>query len=325
MRTRRFCFFTGGTDSTLVLEQQLNIITKKEEDDIVVVTVLSSFMRSGQLESFQEAMRSLIGTLLGKFDTTFEEMSSRIKILPIETCNIVNEGIQTEAKGSDGRTFSINLETAEPDPNFRPFIKQMIMQEPILLSAVPGLIPFLCNGKNKFYLGTCGSDLAANNVEKYKLIFDTLIESMVLLPRNFDLDKELIESGFKPLNRYGQGEFPNHALPTLHFPLISLKKQDVITMLIHSNSRNFVAQKNEHLLSYYGVESGGELEIYTGAYHKINAYYNYNRTLTSLTDFIRSGKLSLTIDDKKIDVPEEHVQLLLDEQRTALMAKLFNF
>ncbi|WP_199438562.1 hypothetical protein [Vibrio owensii] len=331
MKTRRFCFYTGGTDSTLILELNLQLLLKCPNDDIVIVLVISDILRSGQQEATENAIRMMIGTILDTHAADSDEVINhaeifdRVSILPINTCSPMQTNVDTTAVDQSGKKHSVQIQSVQADPKMLGFMKQLVTQESILMSAIPAIMMFLCDGHNKIFMGTCGSDIAANNVDKLKAQFDTMLDCMFMLNNNFDLEDELLEHGLKPINRFGQRGFPKYAKPTLHFPLICLKKQDVITSLIHGKSKNFIVDKPEQLMSYYGLTNQMEVQTLTAVYHKFHALHDYDSTFTTLSDFIRTNTLSVGTGENVKHVSAELIEQAIKEEKIKVLAMAMKF
>lgn len=323
-KTKRFLFFTGGTDSVLILSMLLKLLTKNKSDELVVVLVANQGMASGQQEKVQRAIGMLVGNLIENNFHNNKGLMSRVSVMVIGQSfgtNPMEGSFNASSEDENGKRVETSINIAQQNQEMRGLMKSICAQELVVLSSVPSLIGFLGTCSNKFYLGACGTDLATTSASKLKKIFDLNMEMMVQMNEENDLDVEMKKSGLESYGRTGGKYFNPDWVPTLHFPLRDLRKADVIMLLNMQEISNYVVDKAEDLIEYHSQQDGFELTALTKVYDKYNRMYRKAVGFPSFVEFIRKPSLDIVYKDEEIKVSEEEVAKDIQKEQMSTMSR----
>lgn len=318
-KTKHWVYFTGGTDSTLIVSSILRIMENQAQDELVIVLVKHSNMGSGQPQRIEAALSYLAANLIDL--NVSESILKRVSIVApanetIGSANVQSKGINV-SKGDQ----VVSLPLLEIDTKDQVTLKTGVsIQESLVLASAGLLTPYLGKCKNTFYIGLCSSDSSIPSVNS---LCDYFSESFAIIGEaNSDLKKEW--------------------LPTLEVPLERMRKSDIIYNLEVLGCRNFAVDKSEDLLMHYAMndpqhlanermfskndsdtdkgslehlmnsflavnkQNGGEHEI-TGklkAYHSAYLTLGYPEEFTSFSEYAVTGKLEYKKDNEMQAVPE---------------------
>lgn len=291
MKTKRFLFFTGGSDSTLLLSLMLKLMVKNKTDELVILMYSSDQLASGQEAKLQQAFQILTANVVEGGYHKNKGLVNRISVLPINH-NIVNNQptVDVTGKTKHGEEFELSFKTATHDKEFVPCVKSLAMQEVLLVSTIPQIVPYLGACKNIFYMGCCGTDIATRNTERLKLIFDTYFQAANFASESNAFEKELKKAGIPTYGRTG-GVYMNPAwIPTLEFPLQDQQKKDIILMLEANKNTSYVIDKVENVVEHYSVK---DPIVYakTSVYHQENMRLDYPEDFPSFGEFLTTGNL----------------------------------
>lgn len=334
-KTKHWVYFTGGTDSTLIVSTILRLMEKQDQDELVIVLVKHSNMGSGQAKRIEAALSYLAANLIDL--NLAESILKRVSIVApanetIGSANLQSKGINV-SKGDQ----VVSLPLLEIDTKDQVMLKTGVsIQESLVLASAALLVPYLGKCKNTFYIGLCSSDSSIPSVSH---LCDYFSETFAIIGQaNSDIKKEW--------------------LPTLEVPLERMRKSDIIYNLEVLGCRNFAVDKSEDLLMHYAMndpqhlanermfskndsdtdkgslehlmksllavnkQNGGEHEI-TGklkAYHSVYLTLGYPEEFTSFSEYAVTGKLEYKKDNEVHVVPESLIEPLRegDAQKQAL-------
>lgn len=325
MKTKRFLFFTGGTDSVLILHYLLLLMSKNKKDELVIVMVANSSMKSGKEGAIQEAVKHFVGNIVEKRLHCNKSIVDRISILLVNQSIESGDGSPIGFQGvtNDNIEFNFGIKLAEHDREFVKIIGSLVCQEIIILSSVPSIIPYLGSCKNTFYLGSCGSDVATRSTHQLRELFNLYFKIANMTSDSNSLEKELVKSGFKSYGRF-EAKFINPDwIPTLEFPLQDLRKQDVVMLLDYEKLTSFEVAKPENLIEHFAADKGSEMYLMTKVYHYFKMSYGHPDDYPSLIDFIRTGSLRFKINDEETFISENQISEKIQEESINLIRRAF--
>ncbi len=324
-KTRRFLFYTGGTDSTLILRLLLELASKNKNDEIVLVLAQSETLRSGQEDRTHKAMGSIISKLIEPSNSpAMRAALKRVSVLVIGSKFITNPkdgALNCNAVDHEGKEHQVDLPITQVNQEMRSLIKTLSLQELTLLGLSPQFTGFWGSCTNKFYIGICGSDLAARSIDKLLKIWNLNLEVMLDATSQNDLDGELKKAKCESYGRTGGKYFPKEWLPSLHFPLAGLKKVDVITMLKHYKIDDYQIDKPEHLLEYYSNSGMFELTCFTAVYDEFAKQFGNHEGFPSLVDFIRNPEIKVTVNGEQVVIDEAKIKESIEAAQLGMMGR----
>ncbi|MGR5347417.1 hypothetical protein [Vibrio mediterranei] len=322
-KTKRFLYYTGGADSTLLLYYLIQLLKKNPQDQLVVVAVANPTMRSGQEDNINQAINLLCSMLVEQQFDKDASLLNRISVQIFSQTVALQEPITIkDVETPRGEKGTITLKPAKPnDHAFLSRVKSMVMQEVTVLSSVPHLIPYLSSSANAVYLGCCSSDLANESLQKIRQHFDLTFEIALQMNQHSSLEKELMAAGLEPYGRRGGVYMEPEWMPTLNTPLASMTKMDVIMQLHHLGLTSFVIDKPEDLLGYYSMKSGGDMMIATKVYHRISMLYGHPEDMTSYKEFLATDSVSFTKDGETVTVSPQTIGQMAQEEAMNLMMR----
>lgn len=293
MKTKRFLFFTGGSDSTLILRNILKLISGfTSTDELVVLMYASDSLRSGQQEKLEKSIEVLSRVLseMGLCDN--ENLMKRVSVLVVksEILTTPNDSMVCELEREDGSLEKFKIKHASHDHKFLPYVKSLFMQESLLISTIPQVVPYLGACKNVFYMGCCGTDIATRNTARLKEVFDTTFACMTAQKESNSLDLEMIKAGIPSMGRAGGNYLNPDWIPTLEFPLQDLQKKDVLLLLENEKCQSYIVEKVENLVEHYSVK---DPVVYakTQVYHKAFSEAGYPEEFPTYDEFLTTGTL----------------------------------
>lgn len=322
-RTKRFLFFTGGTDSVFILDAMIKLLKKNRHDELVVLIVRQDNLGSGQEKDVERAIGVLISTLAEMNDHKNKGLMSRISV------TILGVGFHVENKISVGvfdtdemKSKTIELQVTQPESVWRKYMGGVVAQELALLGCVPSLLGHLGACKNTFYLGMCGSDFAAKSTAELKQVFDLMCKVAFSSSDRGGLAGELESIGFDSLSKSGHEKVQKAWIPTIEFPLANIKKQDVIAGLVENGRCNYAVDKAEDVLQYMATTPESiELAILGKAYHALRLMNNIPKDFTTFVEFVVTKKLSFTISGKPQNVEDTVISSVIQECSDEVMAR----
>ncbi|MCY9870382.1 hypothetical protein [Vibrio barjaei] len=321
-KTKRFLFFTGGTDSVVLFTLLTKMLKSNPLDELVAIVVGSPFMRSGNAENIETAFGQLMANLVDQKIIDNKELHSRISLLHLNT-HIFNEHTlegQIQLHNSDIQNVSIK--TAKPeDETFTKTLRSAVLQETTVLSVVPTITPYLGACTNKFYLGACGSDIATENIAKLKKLFNLQFEIALQVADHSDLENELLDAGFDPFGRTGGITINKDWIPTLHTPLAALKKSDVMLLLHQYQITNYQVDKPECFFEYAAMRSP-QLSGLTKIYFEEEMRHDFPSNYPSIDDFMETQELRFSVGDKPVTISKKEINQKLQQEmlKTAMRA-----
>ncbi|PSV00983.1 hypothetical protein [Photobacterium kishitanii] len=291
-KQKRFIFFTGGTDSTLILHFLLELIQKRKEDELVIV-IIAGVIRSGTNDKIINSLKLAANNIITKNLSGKKDVLDRISIALINTELHSNEEFEITAKGSNNKSYNLSLNRVSHDPVVIPTLKSLVLQELTLMSSLPLLTQFLGSCKNTFYVGACGTDLATQSADKLTQYIKLFYEIAMLSSNGDNLSAELALEGIPSFSRNNTAVFNPEWIPTLEMPLRMMRKQDVVMALISLKNTSFDVDKKENLVEHYSMEGKLDemLQNHISLYHDIRVKHGYPDDYPSLLNFIRSKEL----------------------------------
>lgn len=323
MKTKHWLFWTGGSDSALILHYLIELMKrdKTKKDEVVCVMIANSSLASGQQNEIEKAFKAYVGSLVEHDVNVNKQLLKRFSVCVVEQS--VQHSGTTTVQGMDNkeREFEFELGFAKPDENFSKYGKLFAAQEVVLISAIPSLIPLLGACRNKFMIGSNGSDVANRNNDKLRQLFNLQLEIALSCSIPSDLEKTMKEAGLKPYGRNGDLEFPKEFIPTLSFPLENIRKADVVLMLDSLKLTSYEMQKSNDLLEHYAMVNGSTLYVMTAVYHHFKLFYNHPDDFPSLHDFVKSEALQFTKNGKPYKVEDGLIQIEMQKQMMNLLGR----
>lgn len=307
-RTKRFLFFTGGSDSTLLLLQLFKLVKKNKKDELVVVLVANQWVRSGTESKIHEALGMLLGNLIDSGFAKNKDLMSRVSVLVMNQGTISQRTIDMNGVFDDGSEHELSINVAQGNQDIAKYRTSISAQELVVMSATPSMVTYLGCCTNKFYIGACGSDIATRTTDKLKQIFNLSMEVLTVMGDSNDLELELKHAGLEPYGRTGGVYFNPSWIPTLEFPLQNLTKSDVILLLDKERCKNYVIDKAEDLLTHYSNADGFKMASITKVYHGYHQLYlGKTDNFPTLLEFIQQQKLTFTMNGEEFVVDEDEV------------------
>ncbi|MCY9861346.1 hypothetical protein OTK49_02295 [Vibrio coralliirubri] len=307
-RTKRFLFFTGGSDSALLLIQLIKLIKKFKKDELVIVLVANQWMRSGQDANIKQALGMIMGNLIDTSCAKNKDLMARISVLVMNQGTITQDTIDMNGEGDDGQEYELSLNVTQANQDITKYRTAISAQELIVLSTTPSMVTYLGCCTNKFYIGACGSDIATRTTDKLKQIFNLSMEVMTMMGDSNELEHELKHAGYQPIGRTGGNYFDSNWIPTLEFPLQNLTKPDVIMLLENERCQHYIIDKAEDLLTHYSNADGFKMASITKVYHGYRQQYlGKTKDFPSLLEFIQNQKLTFTQNGNEVLIDEDEV------------------
>lgn len=310
MTNKTFLFWTGGTDSALLLNYLLDEIShpKHKKDELVVVLVGSNQMASGQADKMERALGAFVGNIVDRKIHLNKGILNRISIC-VHDMNTGGKGsVRINAVTMDKEEVEVNVKHIEHDLEFIPCLKSLVMQELVVLSSVPSLIPFLGSGKNRFVIGMCGSDLASNSFDDLKQWFDLTFKIARQMHPHDELSRRRKKLGLEPFSRISGSYMSPESIPVLEAPLLALRKQDVVMLLEKENITSYVVDKNEDLLEWYAMKDHGDISLYTKMYHDFYTKYDRPNDFPTLREFLKTETLSFTYKGGTVTISRDELK-----------------
>lgn len=315
-KTKRFLFFTGGTDSVLLLNMIVKLLKANKEDELVIVLVSNSHLTSGQESNIQKAIEMLTANLISDEYHKDPQLINRISVL-VPTMGIHNFGeLGACAISENKKEEKITLKEAKHDPEIIQLRSCLALQEVTILASLPTISLYLGCCKNVIYIGACGTDIGTQQLDKLTQYFN-LFYSIGLSPQaTTPLIDELEENNIENFRRLGNKKFKEEWIPTLEAPLKGMRKQDVVMALTMLKNRFHCVDKAENLSEHYSMDKDQMVGYYTSVYHDLTKEHNYPENAPSLFQFIKNdqGQFGdVLIDQKKVAelVREKQIALLM--------------
>ncbi|MGR5448650.1 hypothetical protein ACP3V3_02455 [Vibrio sp. PNB22_3_1] len=321
MKTKRHLFYTGGSDSTLLLASFIDLMNKNKEDELNVILIGNETLGSGQHDKIMRAVNLLLGCLLEKRKFDKNEVLDRIEVNIIST-SLHKEPIKASTTMDDEKR-SITLGCAKTNPDMRKFGRSFLAQEVILINQLPTLLQFLGSCRNKFYLGTCGGSYATSTIESLKQLFNLQFSIMTSHNEHSDLDQELIVAGLEALSARPQKCIPSEWLPSLHFPLAKLKKNDVLRALEAHKISSYAIDKTEDLITFFNEKGEFAIQNYAKILHDIQLQCDDSGSLPDLVSFIRNEEVRFKINGKEQHMTKEHIDGQMLIHNLSLLSRSF--
>lgn len=319
-KTKRFLFFTYGSDSALILHYMLELLNKKKHDELVIVCVGSNTMRSGRNESLEKSFKAFVGSLIEKKAHLNKKLMNRISFALYDAQIDMSGVIRTEGETNTNERFELGINKISQDPNFAKYMKTLCCQELVLLGVVPSLTAFLGACRNVFYMGVCGTDLASSKLDKIRQMFDLQMD--IAFSNSNKFENELIGAGIDTYGRSGGLSVRKEWIPTLEFPLEGMRKQDVIMMLDMLNITTYEIDKPEDLLQHYAAMDNSKIYMLTKIYHDMKLLHNHPKDYPSLREFIQSEELKFTdVNGKAISIESDVLREILQNEFLNLLGR----
>ncbi|MEZ9708764.1 hypothetical protein AB4254_08835 [Vibrio breoganii] len=324
-RTKHFLFFTMGTDSALILDSLLKLISKRKKDELVIVCLDSKGLRSGHEDKIRGALESLISQLADKDYYLSKSLMSRIFFQRVRVDVLIQDKpIVVNALDDRGRDMEMELHSVEHDKEFAPYLKMMCVQEPMIMATVPALIPYLGACENVFYLGACGSDLGTRITDRIRRLFELYFEIAAFQNDSTYLSGSLRSAGLPPYDRFMGKSIPKEYIPTIEFPLQNVRKSDVILQLREFGIQGYVIEKLEDAYSDVLLSSGTDVAMELSIYHGLKTKAYRKQQLSDLKNFLSSGELFFeTKGGSWVEVPVEDIEREREQVMLSMTQRVF--
>ena len=321
-KTQRFLFYTGGTDSSLLLHYLTQLLIVNKNDNLVIVIVFNDKLGSSQGEKIPKALNQLISSFFSNDILNSSSVFDRISTLVIQENTIQSENLLFSYEEKKEKK-QVSIKYAQQMPEMAKYSKSICGQELILLATIPSLATYLRCCKNKFYIGSCGSDLASNTLSQLHQIFNLYTDVLFGNNKESDLDIELSRSNLTPFSRNNAVYFNKDWIPTLNFPLSVLRKADVLMLLSHADIHNFIVDKPEDLLEFYSQADNFELINLTSAYHALISEHTGEDNLTSLISFIKTNQIQYTVNGEIKHIDSDLIENSINEAKLKFYSRAF--
>ncbi|WP_318493366.1 hypothetical protein [Photobacterium leiognathi] len=289
-KTKRFLFFTGGTDSVLLLNMITKLLKHKLEDELVVVMVSNPNLTSGQESNIQKAIEMLSANLISDEIHNDQQLINRISLL-IPSMGIQNFGeINIAATSNKQEQQKLTLPEAKHDAEFIQYRSCLALQEVTILGTLPQISLYLGCCKNVVYIGACGTDIGTQQTDKLTQFFDLFYNIGLSPQQTTPLLDELEDNNIETFRRQGDKKFKKEWAPTLEAPLKGMRKQDVVMALTMLKNSYHTIDKAENLCEHYSTDKDQMIGYYTSIYHDLIKLYNYPENAPSLFQFIKEDQ-----------------------------------
>ncbi len=320
-RTKRFLFYTGGTDSTLLFSMMLDLLDKNHEDELILLVVYNESMRSGQEAKTQRALKYIGRMLITSMDLT-ERVIDRVSFL---VCSqgfpTLNEPLQFNGN-VDGNDISLTVKHAESDESAQAYVRSWSAQEVILTSVIPTLLRYFGACRNVIYMGCAGSDPATINCEKLKEIVRLQFEVMTNMAAPSLLENELAEAGLGSYSsNYDRRCLPEY-VPVIEFPLMNMGKGRIIAELERRKVTQFVVEKLEHVAGHHMMSDPADTMMKLAVYDEIRRQLDYPADFPGFGEFKLDSSLEVTVSGKKMTVGPDKYEKIMQQAQMDLIERL---
>lgn len=303
-RVKHFLFYSGGTDSTLILEDILKVMEHNEKDKLVIITVKDKYLGSGQKHRLMDTMTAL-STRMGKLKSYNRDVYDRVNF------NMYSKHLMdVNAPDVPGSV------EARENMFFGNKTKKMQLQELLLINHAYNIVLLCENCHNRVYLGQSGGDLGNSNFDRLKRMFKNQVEFMVMdMLEESSLNDRFFSTTERKINNMSlfDSELVKKVVPVLEFPLKNTKKENIMYRL--KNEYPFanydMSTKIEDLLLVHGQEIHEEVQIYGGLLEKLEHTEPNYRGVMGFKEFINKGCREfhyIDSSDKKVNAGKDFIK-----------------